>query len=164
MEEETKLVWLLAAAIREESSGDDAFEVFEALNVAGTLLPTDDDRRRDRLEEVTRLVAAIRRDAVEGLAETRRRPGEEIAWTLAARVRVLVFLIGGEGYEELWLAVPLRDLQGEVLGERLHNAIFVTFEEAADAVDWEHRDRREWPTRPLEWFETARLYLYLGEG
>jgi hypothetical protein len=164
VEEEAGLVWLLAAAMREEGSEDDAFEMFEALNAAGTLLPTEEDRRRDRLEEVTRLVAAIRRSAAEGLAEARRRPGEEIAWTLADRVRVLIFLTRGGGYEELWLAVPLRDLRGEVLGERLHNAIFVTFEEAAGAADWEYRDRHEWPTRPLEWFETAHLYLYLAEG
>lgn len=164
VEEVPGLVWLLAAALREEGSGDDAFEVFEGLHVAGTLLPTEEDRLRDRLEEITRFVAEVRRDATEGLAEARRRPGQEIAWILADRVQVLIFLTRGEGYDELWLAVPLRDLPGAVLGERLHNAIFVTFEEAAGAAEWEHRDRSEWPTRRLQWFETAHLYLYLAEN
>jgi hypothetical protein len=75
VEEGAGLVWLLTAAIREEGSeDDDAFEMFGVLNAAGTLLPTEDDRRRNRLEEVTRLVAAIRRSAAEGLAEARRPP------------------------------------------------------------------------------------------
>jgi len=51
LEAEAARFWLCAGAQREEGSGEDAYEIFAALHRAGRLLPDDDDRLRDELEE-----------------------------------------------------------------------------------------------------------------
>ncbi|MCA1677759.1 MAG: hypothetical protein LC777_01830, partial [Actinobacteria bacterium] len=48
--------WLCAGALREEGSGDDAYERFAELHKAGRLLPDDDDRLRDALERDARVI------------------------------------------------------------------------------------------------------------
>jgi hypothetical protein len=50
LKSEAARFWFLAGARRAEGSQDDAYEVFESLHRAGTLLPTSDDRLRHELE------------------------------------------------------------------------------------------------------------------
>ena len=55
VDEEHNIVWLCAARRREEGSDDDAFAWFADLHAKGRLLPTEDDRLRDRAEAAIRL-------------------------------------------------------------------------------------------------------------
>jgi hypothetical protein len=49
------IVWLCGVHRREKGSEDDAYAWFARLHAAGELLPSDDDRLRDRAEAVIRL-------------------------------------------------------------------------------------------------------------
>ena len=49
--DEDGVVWLCAVRRRVEGSDDDAFRWFANLHKSGRLLPTDDDRLRDKAEE-----------------------------------------------------------------------------------------------------------------
>lgn len=144
-------------AQREEGSSDDAFEVFEGIHRAGVLLPVDDDRLRDRAEGATRLATAVQRDAPAGLQSARSRPGQELRWMIAGRIHVLLFVRVLESVEEVWVAVPDRDRDGESVPYRVRDVIFVAFEQAVGTAVWEQRF--DWPTRKLERYEMARLYL-----
>ncbi len=59
--DEDGVVWLCAVRRREEGSDDDAFAWFAELHQDGRLLPTDDDRLRDRAEEAVRSVGSGKR-------------------------------------------------------------------------------------------------------
>jgi hypothetical protein len=148
---------LLGVAEKEEGSPDDAFEVFQALHVAGELLPGDDDRLRDRAEGAIRFSESVKRDAPKCIAKAREHEGQELRWLLGGRVDVVVLLRRTGGWEELWVAVPDRDRHGDTLSFKQRDVVFAAFLVALGDADWEQR--WDWPTRVLARHEIARLYL-----
>ena len=57
--------WLRAVRRRVEGSDDDAFRWFANLHKSGRLLPTDDDRLRDKAEEARLLFGYLKGDLIE---------------------------------------------------------------------------------------------------
>jgi len=157
VDEGASIMWLLAAATREEGSQDDAYEYFEALHRQGRLLPTDDDRRRDRVEAGARLLSRIQEEAPAYLAEARDRPGQDATFVLAGILEIRLHVIRTPQLEEIWLAVSTRLVNGDGASLPLRDLVFVTFEQAAGQAEWELR--ADWPSGELRWFERARLGL-----
>jgi hypothetical protein len=148
--------WLCAVAIRREDS-DDAYDHFEGLHAAGKLLPGEHDRVRDRLELDARRLLAVTREAPDLLERAMRTPGEEIATRLGA-FDVAVYAVESGGLMEVWIAVSRRDPESEgFFPDALVLQVFAIFGEAIGTEL--HQEMGEWPTRRLEWFETARLYV-----
>lgn len=151
VDDESEIVWLLAAETREEGSRDDAYEYFQRLHVASKLMPTDDDQLRDRAETPARFYASLMAQAPAILEMARGSPGSEIRATIGEAVDVVVLLYREENLEEMWLAVDTR------MGARVRDVTFAVFEQALEGAEWEFRG--EWPTRELKWFEVARMAL-----
>lgn len=84
------IFWLLGVAEREDGSADDAFEVFQALHAKDELLPSDDDRLRDRAEGAIRFSEAVTQDAPNCISRARDQAGSELAWSLGDCVDVMV--------------------------------------------------------------------------
>src|SRR6266702_4298632 len=59
VDEDHGVVWLCAVHRRQEGSGDDAYAWFAKLHADGKLLPSGDDRLRDRAEAVIRLLNSL---------------------------------------------------------------------------------------------------------
>ena len=72
------VVWLCAVRRREDGSDDHAFEWFAELHQAGRLLPTDDDRLRDRAEEAVHTDRRLRRGLFALVDQALGEPGREL--------------------------------------------------------------------------------------
>ena len=57
----------------------------------------------------------------------------------------------------MWLAIPDRDREGEGVPYPVRNVVFASFEREVGVCLVEQRF--DWPTRKLERYEMARLYL-----
>ncbi|HEX2294643.1 MAG TPA: hypothetical protein VHN37_04975 [Actinomycetota bacterium] len=157
-DEPRDVLWLLAAAPREEGALGDAYEHFSSLHAAGRFLPDDDDRRRDRVEGAARALDAIETGLRDLLDVARSDPGSEHSRTLGDTLQVAVFLEVEDGMEWVWLAVATRDADGDPVNVRLRDLTFVIAERILEGAEWEWVG--EWPTgRDLRWFEAARLGL-----
>jgi hypothetical protein len=146
-----EIVWLLAAETREEGSRDDAYEYFESLHRSGKLLPTQEDRLRDRAETAARFFSSLRHEAPTLVEAAREKAGSEIRATLGRAVEVVLLIAKSDDLEEVWLAVDYR------VPDRIRNAVFVEFERLFGDAEWEWR--ADWPKRTLQWFEIARMAL-----
>jgi len=152
MEEAASRFWLLAGAIREEGSADDAFEVFEDLYETGRLLPEPADDLRDRAEFVARILAAA---AAQIPAWVDSLPmGEEANLDLGDGASVRAYCTA---QDEIWVAVPTRTATGTVLDERVGALLFAIVEQAIEPADYEPRP--DWPSGALAWYEAARFYI-----
>lgn len=155
---EHELFWLLAAEQREEGSHDDAYVHFESLHEANKLLPTRDDYLRDRVEEGTRALAAVRAELPEVFALARERLGVDHTVLLLEFVEVVVHVQIHGGIEMIWMAVSALDTDRNVVNVRLRDLIFGVAEQVLENAEWDWT--AEWPLeRDLKWFEVARLAL-----
>ncbi len=155
LEEEAARFWLLAGAQRAAGSRDDAYEVFAALHDAGRLLPDDDDRHRDALEQNARLRAAALAAIPAALGDAAARREQDVAIRVADRVDLRLF-VSAAG-DEVWVAIATRAADGGSVDEPVRDVLFRIAFDAAEAETSE--PRFDWPTGPLEWFEVARLGL-----
>lgn len=133
----------------EEGSRRDAYEYFESLHKSERLLPTDDDHLRYRAETAARFLKSVLLEAPILLVQARERAGSEIRATIGDAVEVVLLIKRSADFEEVWLAVDCR------VPERARDLVFVAFEGALEGAEWEWRS--DWPTRPMHWFEIARL-------
>ena len=116
--DEDGVVWLCAVRRRVEGSDDDAFRWFADLHKSGRLLPTDDDRLRDKAEEARLLFGYLKGDLIELVDGAGADPGVERETDLGGWLpsRVIAFEEGGVG--EIWCGVCVRSADGNFFGPR----------------------------------------------
>ena len=158
VDEDHKLFWLLAAEQREEGSLDDAYLHFESLHDSNKLLPTRDDYLRDRVEEGTRVLAAIKAEMPQAISGAREDAGQDHSILLLDRVEVVFHVQPDDEMEMVWMAVSAMDVESNVVNVRLRDLIFAVAEQILGEAEWEWTT--EWPIeRGLGWFEVTRLAL-----
>lgn len=158
VDENHKLFWLLAAEQREEGSLDDAYVHFQSLHDSNNLLPKRDDYLRDRVEEGTRVLAAIKAELPDAITAARKERGADYTVLLLGQVEVVIHVKHDEGIEMVWMAVSALDAEKNVVNVRLRDLVFVVAERILGDAEWEWT--AEWPIeRELRWFEVARLAL-----
>lgn len=161
VDEEHKLLWLLAAEQREEGSLDDAYVHFESLHDVNRLLPTRDDYLRDRVEEGARVFATVKAELPVAIGAARDRPRADHTVLLLGQVEVVIHVKRDGAIEMVWMAVSALDTDTNVVNVRLRDLIFVVAEQILGDAEWEWT--AEWPIeRELRWFEVARLALREG--
>ncbi len=157
VDEDRGIVWLCAAHRREEGSGDDAYAWFARLHTAGQLLPSDDDRLRDRAEAIIRLQRGLTSELLHLADEALIREGTELRSDLGRYLPCRVLALGGSGVEEIWCALSVRAADGTHIGYELRNILFAALE--AHFPDAIFEVRGDWPTGDVGWWETVRLGL-----
>jgi hypothetical protein len=151
------VVWLCAVRRREEGSDDDAFKWFLELHRAGRLLPTGDDRLRDKAEEALRSFRRLSGaffDLVEG---ARHNPGTESDADLDGWLPGRALAYRSEEVEEIWCAISVRAVDGNFIRAEVRDLLFAALEERLAPAVFEARG--DWPTGDVGWFETVRLGL-----
>jgi len=155
LETDERRFWLCAGALREEGSGDDAYELFATLHAAGRLLPDADDHLRDALEHNARIIDAAATAIPDALDSALARPGSDITIRLGELVDARLHATAAG--DEIWVAIATQASDGRFVDERLRDVLFRLVFEAAEAELWE--PRADWPLGELSWFEVARLSL-----
>ena len=155
--DEDGVVWLCAVRRREEGSDDDAFRWFAELHESGRLLPTDDDRLRDKAEDALRLFGRLRGDLFALVDGARAESGVEHEADLGGWLssRAIVFRSGG--VEEIWCAISVRASDGNFIRAETRDLLFAALEDHLSPVEFEARS--DWPTGDVGWFEAVRLGL-----
>lgn len=151
------IVWLCAARRREEGSDDDAFEWFAELHAAGALLPSDDDRLRDRAEEAIRLHRRLTAELFTLVDQALASTGIECAADLDEWLPCRVLVLKDDGVEEIWCGLSVRATDGVFIRPELRDILFASLEAHLAPAIFEARD--DWPTGDVEWFEAVRLGL-----
>jgi hypothetical protein len=157
VDEDAAIFWLLAFEERKEGSRADAYEHFLRLYRDGRLLPTDDDRARDRLETATRFLRAIREQVPRLLAQGREHQFADVEMNLGGTITTRLHVRVLDELEEIWVAVALRDADGIVVSPRIRDVIVVTLEQVAGRGTWDVTASS--PEGDLDWFEVARYGL-----
>jgi hypothetical protein len=151
------VVWLCAVRRREEGSDEDAFEWFAKLHRARRLLPTDDDRLRDKSEEALRLFERLRGDLFALVDGARAEPGVEHEADLGGWLPSRAIVFGSGGVEEIWCAISVRASDGNFIRGETRDLLFAALEDHLSPVEFEARG--DWPTGDVGWFEAVRLGL-----
>lgn len=153
--DENEVVWLCAVGRRQEGSDDDAFTWFAELHRSGRLLPSDDDRLRDRAEEVLRTFRRLR-DGVFGMVEEARGdPGTEHYADLDGWLPGRAFVQQSEDVEEIWCAIGVRATDGRHIRHEMRDLLFAALEEHLAPAVFEARN--DWPGSEVQWYESVRL-------
>jgi hypothetical protein len=153
--DEDGVVWFCAVRRREEGSDDDAFAWFAELHRAGRLLPTDQDRLRDRAEEAVRSFRRLRRALFELIDVARHKPAIEQGTELDGWLPGRALVYRGEDVEEVWCAISVRAADGNFIRPALRDLLFAALEEHLAPAVFEARS--DWPTGDVGWFEAVRL-------
>jgi hypothetical protein len=157
VDEEHSTVWLCAVHRREQGSDDDAYAWFAGLHANGQLLPSSDDRLRDRAEAAIRLQRGLTAELLHLVDEALRRTGTELAADLGGYLPCRVLVIASGGVEEIWCALSSRAADGSHVRDQLRDILFAALElHFPDAV---FEVRRDWPTGEVGWWEVVRLGL-----
>ncbi len=156
-DEKNGIVWLCAVHRRAEGSDDDAYAWFADLHTAGRLLPSDDDRLRDRAEAVIRLQRGLTSELLQLADQALQRAGTELGSDLGRYLPCRVLALRSGGLEEIWCALSVRPADGAHVSDRLRDILFAALEEHfPDAV---FEVRSDWPTGLTGWWETVRMGL-----
>jgi len=157
VDEENGVVWLCAVHRREQDSDDDAYAWFADLHAKGRLLPSQDDRLRDRAEAVIRLQRGLTAGLLQLVAEALSRRGTELAADLGGYLPCRVLVLESGGVEEIWCALSGRAADGTHVRDRLRDILFAALENRfPDAV---FEVRGDWPAGQVGWWEVVRLGL-----
>jgi len=151
------IVWLCAARRREEGADDDAFAWFAALHARGELLPSQDDRVRDRAEAAIRLHRALTAELLQLADDALSRHGTEQTADLGGYIPCRVLVQSGEGVTEIWCALGTRAGDGARIQDRLRDILFAELENHFPGAIFEVRS--DWPTGRLGWWEVVRMGL-----
>ena len=151
------IVWLCAARRREEGSDDDAFEWFAELHAAGLLLPSDDDRLRDRAEEAIRLHRRLTAELFGLVDRALASKGTECETDLDGWLPCRVLVLDGDGVEEIWCGLSVRAADGVFIRPEVRDILFASLEAHLAPAIFEARN--DWPTGDVPWFEAVRLGL-----
>jgi hypothetical protein len=137
------VVWLCAYGLHRSGHPDDAFQYFDALRLAGTMLPTVGDLEALAEDRAERFAAAVETEAQELLAAARSQPGIEQRRVIGTThpLGLLVHIV--ETLEETYVAV-CGDRTDPAHLQVLLVALYPDHE--FDEWRWEAR----LPTRPLD--------------
>lgn len=119
-DEDSDVVWLLGVGWHESGSRDDAYAVLKRRDVAGDLMPSEEDYLdlEMTLEEARSFVVQVSEQAPALVAQARERLGEEIRGVIAGRlgvgVVVEVVVVPGEdeSLEEVWVGFEMPPMPG----------------------------------------------------
>ncbi len=150
-----RIVWLCAAHRREGGSQDDAYAFFSELHEAGRLLPDEDDSLRDRAEAAIRLQRGLTADLIELLGLALAEPDSEHRGDLGDWLPCRMFVLQGDGVEEIWCALSVRSADGAFVRETVRDLLFAALEQHVAPALFEARN--DWPSGAIEWFEVVRL-------
>jgi len=157
VDEAPAIVWLCAVAGRQDGSDDDAYEVFHQLHDRGELLPTSDDRLRDRAEAAIRLQRGLSADLIQLVRDALAAPDQELRTTLGGFVPCRVLVIHTKDSLEVWCALSTRGTDGSYLKPQVRDILFARLEEYLSPALFEIRG--DWPTGPLHWAEIVKLAI-----
>lgn len=157
VDEEHDVVWLCAVHRREQGSDDDAYAWFASLHATGRLLPSEDDRLRDRAEAVIRLQRELGAEMLHLVDAALIRKGTELAADLGGYLPCRVLALASGGVEEIWCALSARATDGAHVPDRLRDILFATLERHLPGAVFEVRN--DWPTGEVGWWEVVRLGL-----
>jgi hypothetical protein len=157
VDEERRIVWLCAVRRREADSDDDAFAWFAELHAKGQLLPSEDDRLRDRAEAVIRLQRGLTAELLNLVDDALSRRGAEIRADLGGYIPFRALVQSSGGVEEIWCALSSRGVDGNPINDQLRNLLFARLENHYPDAIFEVRG--DWPTGRLEWWEVVRMGL-----
>lgn len=115
------VVWLLGVGWHESDSIDDAYATLKNRDVAGTLMPNEQDYLdlEMSLEEARSFVAQVSRQAPELVQRARAEPGKEVRAVIAGRlgvavvVEIVVIASEDESLEEICVGFEMPPLPGE---------------------------------------------------
>jgi hypothetical protein len=149
LDENQQVVWLCGVHRRKEDSDDDAFTWFAGLHADNQLLPSDDDRLRDRVEAVIRFHKELTADLLK-LVDRALASGGEGGW-LPCRALV----ISSDDLEETWCALSVRGNNDVFVREEQRDLLFAELERHLHPVMFEARS--DWPTGDVAWWEVVRF-------
>ena len=157
VDEAPAVVWLCAVAGRQDGSDDDAYEVFRKLHDRGELLPSADDRLRDRAEAAIRLQRGLTADLIQLMRDALAAPDRELRTTLGGFVPSRALVINNKDSLEVWCAISMQGTDGRYLRPQIRDLLFAALEEYLSPALFEIR--RDWPTGELHWAEVVKLAI-----
>ena len=157
VDEEHDIVWLCAVHRREEGSDNDAYAWFARLHAETQLLPSDDDRLRDRVEAVIRLQQGLTAELVQLLDDALSQNGSELNADLGDYLPCRVLVLDHGGIEEIWCALSVRATNGSHVRDELRELLFAAVEAHFPEAVFEVRS--DWPTGYVGWWEIVRFGL-----
>jgi hypothetical protein len=155
LEESRNVVWLCAVQRREEGSGDDAYVWFAELHADNQLLPSDDDRLRDRAEAVLRFHKTLTSDLLQLVDATLVDVEHELTADLGKWLPCRALVRNGDGLQEIWCALSTRGNDGNFVREHQRDLLFAELEQHLQPVILEARN--DWPSGDVEWWEVVRF-------
>jgi hypothetical protein len=157
VDEEHDIVWLCAVHRREDESDDDAYNYFARLHAEGRLLPSADDRLRDRAEAVLRLQKRLTAELLQLVDDALFQVGTELSAALGNYLPCRALVMKSHGIEEIWCALSVRATNGTHIRDDLRDLLFAELEAHFPGAVFEVRT--DWPTGAVEWWEAVRLGL-----
>ena len=146
-DEESGVVWLLAAAHHTSGEPDDAYPRFRSLSF-DQLLPTFDDYRRLEYGRASQFERALETQVPELRAKALSQPGTEIRGMIAGRIDVRLIALTESYPPILHLAVSTRLAQGAVqTPPEWMGAIVGMLYGHADSADLPYDNK--WPGSPV---------------
>src|ERR1039457_3647001 len=128
VDEGNGVVWLCAVHRREQDSDDDAYAWFVSLHASGRLLPSKDDRLRDRAEAVIRLQRGLTAGLLQLVDDALSQRATEQAAELGGYLPCRVLVLESGGVEEIWCALSSRAADGTQVRDRLRDILFAVLE------------------------------------
>ena len=157
VDEAPAIVWLCAVAGRQDGSDDDAYEVFRQLHDRGELLPTSDDRLRDRAEAAIRLQRGLTSDLIQLVRDAVGSPDRELRTTLGDYIPCRVLVIKSRDSLEVWCALSMLGKDGTYIKPQIRDLLFAALENYLSPALFEIRG--DWPTGELHWAEIVKLAI-----
>jgi hypothetical protein len=149
VDEDHGVVWLCAVQRRQEGSGDDAYTWFAKLHADGRLLPSGDDRLRDRAEAVIRLQRGLTAAMLRLVDDSLARKGTELAADLGGYLPCRGLVRGNGKIEEIWCALSARAADGTHVRDGSRDLLFAALETRFPGAVFEIRG--DWPGGRADW-------------
>jgi hypothetical protein len=157
VDEEHGIVWMCAVHRREDGSDGDAYAWFADLHAVGRLLPSDDDRLRDRAEAVIRLQRGLAAELLQLADRALLGPGTELKSDLGRYLPCRVLVLASGGLQEIWCALSIRAADNTPVADGLRDILFAGLETHFPDATFEVRG--DWPTGVIGWWEVVRMGL-----
>jgi hypothetical protein len=152
-------MWVCAVDLKD----DHTYQKFERLHQRGELLPGEDDERR-RDNEAAYGAAEVFHDAVRSgapdwLHDARSHPAQERRFSLPGGAVIRLYIIGNQGSEEIWLAMPKADAEVPVIGLLARQRAFIIAAIESNVGEFDAQERFDWPLGRLPDYELACLIV-----
>jgi hypothetical protein len=155
LDESRNVVWLCGVHRRKEGSDDDAFAWFASLHADNRLLPSDDDRLRDRAEAALRFHKKLTGDLL-GLVDAALVDVEhELTTDLGEWLPCRALVRSDDGIQEIWCALSTCGNDGDFVSENQRDLLFAELERYLQPAMFEARS--DWPVGGVKWWEVVRF-------